>query len=54
MPFLVKNGSSRAAALPAAPVAPMARPRSFFSRQVDMKVARSIVRTDVRMPTAWR
>ena len=54
MPFLVKKGSRRAAALPAAPVAPMSSPRTFFSRQVVMKVARSIVRTDVRMPTAWR
>ena len=54
MPFRVKNGSSRAAALPAAPVAPMRSPRSFFSRQLVMKVARSIERTDVRMPTAWR
>ena len=39
-----------AAAFPAAPVAPMARPRSFFSRQLEMNAARSIVRTRVRIP----
>ena len=33
MPPLVKNGSSRAAALPAAPVAPISSPWIFFSRQ---------------------
>ena len=54
MPALVMNGSSRAAALPAAPVAPMTRPFSFFSCQVVMNVARSIVRTRVRMPMAPR
>ena len=50
MPPLVTNGSSRAAALPAAPVAPISSPFSFFSRHVVMNVARSIVRTRVRIP----
>src|SRR5262249_61585751 len=54
MPFLVKKGSSRAAALPAAPVAPMIKPVSFFSLQAVKKAARSMVRTRVLMPMAWR
>ena len=37
------NGSRRAAALPAAPVAPISRPRSFLSCQLLMNVARSII-----------
>ena len=46
------KGSSRAAALPAAPVAPMRSPFSFFSRQLARKAACSIVLTRVLMPTA--
>ena len=44
----------RVAALPWAAVALAIRPVSFLVRQDSRKVARSIVRTRVRMPTAAR
>ena len=46
------NDSSRVAALPEMPVIVSTTPRSFFSRHAVRKVARSMVRIFVRMPTA--